>query len=462
MDNFSPISTVGYLFIACMGILLLILPRRYALIPLFLSGCYMTLGQALIIGPLHFTIFRIMLLFGWVRILWKNELTLIKLNYIDKILMAWVIVNFLIYVLDRNMSSESIIYQLGVAYDTIGIYFLLRAFILGMDDIVYAVGLLEILIVPLAVFFVVEYVTGRNIFSVFGGVPQYTEIRGSALRCQGPFRHPILAGTFAATALPLFVGLWVYNHKRFLLTATAVIATAVIVFCSSSSGPLIAFVTGVLGLSLWVFRSRIKIIIWGLLLIIIVLQMTMKEPVWHLIGSLGDLIGMGTGWYRSNLIDAAISHFHEWWLMGTDYTANWMPAPPGLGYNPNLVDINDADITNQFIQVGIRGGLLSLLLFIWLIIKCFRITGKAVGDKTNFLISERFIIWAIGCALLAHIASFISVTYFDQIIIFWYMVIAMIAALANSLASFKKSRAPCLSHCVQQANPQAFNNEISI
>ncbi len=151
MNDFSPISTAGYLFIICMGILLLRLPRRRALIPLFLSGCYMTLGQALLIGPLHFSIFRIMLLFGWVRILWKNELALMKLNYIDKALMTWVAASSLIYVLNRGMSADSIICQLGEVYDTIGIYFLLRALILGMDDIVHAVRLLEILIVPLAV-----------------------------------------------------------------------------------------------------------------------------------------------------------------------------------------------------------------------------------------------------------------------------------------------------------------------
>ncbi|MGC2423928.1 MAG: hypothetical protein WA666_06195 [Nitrospirota bacterium] len=391
-----------------------------------------------------------MLLFGWIRIFRKNELAHIRLNYIDKVLIAWTIVSSLIYVLDRGMSTSSIIDQLGATYDTIGIYFLLRALIFGMDDIVRAVRLLEVVIVPLAVLFVLEYITGKNMFSVFGGVPQFTEMREGALRCQGPFRHPILAGTFAATAMPLFVGLWGYSHRRRLLAVNAIVATAVIVFCSSSSGPIIAYMTGMLGLLCWVFRSRIKIILWGLLLTIIGLQMTMNTPVWHVIGSMSDLIGMGTGWYRSRLIDAAVDHFNEWWLMGTTYTANWMPAA-GLDFNPNNIDANSADITNQFIAEGIRGGLTSLLLFLWLIIKCFKATGRAI-NKTNVLINERFIIWTIGCALLTHIASFISVTYFDQIIIFWYMLIAMIAALANSVAPVKTGRVYCLPRYAPQSN----------
>ena len=48
----------------------------------------MTLGQAFLIGPLHFSIFRIMLLFGWIRIFRKNELAHIRRNYIDKVLIA--------------------------------------------------------------------------------------------------------------------------------------------------------------------------------------------------------------------------------------------------------------------------------------------------------------------------------------------------------------------------------------
>jgi hypothetical protein len=453
-QDYSSISAAGYLFVILMGILLLKLPRRYALIPLFMSGCYMTLGQALLIGPLHFSIFRIMLLVGWVRVLWKNELALVKRNYIDRVVMAWIAVSSLIYVLNRGMSTESIIYQLGEAYDIAGVYFLLRAFILDMDDIVQAVRLLEIIIVPLGILFFVEYATGKNIFSVFGGVPQFTEMRNGVLRCQGPFRHPILAGTFAATAMPLFVGLWGYNHKRPLLAAAAVLASAVIVFCSSSSGPIAAYLTGVTGLCLWFFRSRIKIILWGSLLAVLALQMAMSTPVWHVMGRMSDLMGMGTGWYRSELIDAAVEHFNDWWLMGTTYTANWMPVfHSGLGFNPNNLDANNADITNQFILEGVRGGLLSLLLFIWMLLKCFKTAGTAAGDKTSFSINERFVIWTIGCALLAHIASFISVTYFDQIVIFWYMIIAMIAALAGSVTGSKRSRAYCSWRYAPRSGP---------
>ena len=160
---------------------------------------------------------------------------------------------------------------------------------------------------------------------------------------------------------------------------------------------------------------------WGLVLLLVALHIVMKAPVWFLIARIGDLIG-GGGWHRAALIDAAIRHFNEWWLMGTTYTANWMAT--GLAIDPN-----SSDITNQFISEGVNGGLISMCLFIWLVVKCFKITGETARNEEALSRSEQFMIWSLGCTLLAHVASFFSVSYFDQIIIFWYLLIAMSATL---------------------------------
>lgn len=431
----STITAGGLAFTLLLGILLLTLPRRYALLPLLISGCYLTLGQVLLVGPLHFSAFRIILLFGWVRIVARNELARVRFNYIDKMVVAWTVVGSLMYILDRGASSESFIDQLGASYNAIGSYFLARALIRDTDDMIRAVRLLAIVIIPLAVFFTVEYATGKNIFSFFGGAQEFAEIRNGRIRCQGSFSSPILAGTFAATAMPLFIGLWVQSHKRRLLAASAIAASAVIVFCSSSSGPLLAFMIGMLGLLSWVIRSEMRVIRWGIVLTILALQMVMNAPVWYLAVHLGNLIGAGDGWYRSALIGAAVQHFGEWWLMGTSYTAHWMPT--GLANDPN-----NADIVNQFIAEGVRGGVLTVFLFIWLIVSCFKTIGRARRDETHSTTGEQFMIWAMGCSLLGHVASFFSVSYFDQIIIFWYLLLAAIATFAttNKMAKYSKVR----------------------
>jgi hypothetical protein len=162
---------------------------------------------------------------------------------------------------------------------------------------------------------------------------------------------------------------------------------------------------------------------WGIVIFVLASHAYMKAPAWFLIARLSELTG-GGGWYRSALIDAFITHFDEWWLYGTGYTAHWMPT--GLSIDPTKTDI-----VNQFVAQGVNGGLIQLILFIWLIVHCFRTTGEAVGNEARYSFPEQFMIWSLGCTILSHIVSFLSVSYFDQIIIFWFMIIAMIVALLH-------------------------------
>jgi len=39
-----------------------------------------------------------------------------------------------------------------------------------------------------------------------------------------------------------------------------------------------------------------------------------------------DLTGSSTGWHRAELIDSALRHFNEWWLVGQHI--------PGIGCRP--------------------------------------------------------------------------------------------------------------------------------
>ncbi len=68
-------------------------------------------------------------------------------------------------------------------------------------------GSSRVILVPLVAAMLYEKATGRNVFAVLGGVSEMTLIREGKLRAQGAFQHPILAGTFGATVLPLMVGL---------------------------------------------------------------------------------------------------------------------------------------------------------------------------------------------------------------------------------------------------------------
>jgi uncharacterized membrane protein len=86
------------------------------------------------------------------------------------------------------------------------------------------------------------------------------------------------------------------------------------------------------------------------------------------------------------------------------------------------------DITNQFVAEGVDGGLLKLVLFVAIIVGCFKILGRQLHVE-EVKSPATFFVWAIGVSLFAHCLSFMSITYFDQSIVIWYWLLAVISSL---------------------------------
>jgi len=414
-----------------MGILLIVLPRRLALLPIIVTVCYMTMGQQVVIGGLHFSIMRMMILFGWVRLIVRGELTRLRFNAIDKLLFGWQASRVTLNTLQFG-TAEAFIGMSGYAYDAVGMFFLLRFLIRDLDEVPHIVKMISIVLVPLAILMLIEKSTTRNMFSIFGGVHINTMIdEEGRLRCQGPFRHPILAGTFAAALLPLFFGLR-FQRPQFRKVANAGIgAAAVIILTAHSSGPVVASVFVVIGMLLWRLRDSMYVLRWGGLFALIALHLIMKDPVWALYGRLSNVIG-GTGYHRTMLITAAINYFDEWWLMGTHYTGHWMPYT--LRLDPTM-----ADMTNQFIYEGIVGGLLTMVLFVVLISRCFGAVGRLVHFReADSPFSSKIMVWSLGVGLFAHVVSFMSVSYFDQNVVMFYFILACTSLCSETLVNARK------------------------
>jgi len=421
-DAQSNINLIGFIFMVTMGLLVLFLPRRFAVLPIIMAVCFITLGQVINVASLHFTVFRIIIFIGFVRVIIRNEISSIRLHTIDKILIAYVITSATAYILLRSGSSEAFISQLGFVFNSLFLYIVFRSLIHDLDDINAIFKMLALIAVPIAVAMFIEKATGRNLFSIFGGVPEFTMIRDGKIRAQGAFAHPILAGTFGATTLPFMIALWSLSKGKRLIAGLGIISVTMITVASSSSGPVMTYLVIMVGMAMWYARDHMRAVRWFILLSLISLHMVMKAPVWALIGKVSEVIG-GGGWHRFMLIDAAISHFDEWWLLGTDVTRHWMPT--GVTWSEK-----HTDITNQFISVGINGGFLSLILFIAIIVFCFKNIGMKLKEISSAEFPIKFTIWCIGVSLVGHVASFTSVHYFDQFIVFWYLLLALITTIS--------------------------------
>ena len=409
--DITSLNALGLLVLLGAGCFTLVLPRRYALLPIIVVTCFMTLGQMVVVAGLHFTMMRIVVLFGWVRLLVRHEIRPLRLNAIDKAVLAWTVVAIVTHSLLWQTSDE-FINRLGFGYNVLGMYFLFRFLVRDIEDIKRLFEMMAIVVVPLAAAMLIERETERNVFAIFGGVRAVTELRGGTLRCQGPFGHPILAGTFGACLLPFFLSLWWQGRKYKWLAIAGVVSSTTIVITAGSSGPVMAFLAGTFAMALWLFRKYMRLFRWGALIGFCGFAVVMKAPVWYLIQRVNIFSG-SNGDHRALLIDEFVRHFWEWWLLGTKSTVQW-------------ADENMWDITNQFVWEGVNGGLLTLLLFALIIVLSFQAVERAA--RASQAVPARnysLLVWSLGAAMFAHCASFLSITYFDQNVVNWYLLLAL-------------------------------------
>ncbi len=414
-DNVTTLHPLGIIAVVVLGITMLIVPRRYVIVPMIIMACFIPSVQRVVILGLDFNLLRILILFGWFRLLLRKELKGIVWKPIDLAFIAWVFVGLVTYSVLYKTTSAFVL-RLGTSYDAIGMYFLFRILIRSWKDVERIFVIIAVISLPVAIWFLIEKTTGRNIFSIFGGVPEITDIRYGKLRAQGAFPHPIIAGSFWAVLIPLMAALWKDNTKR-LLAVVGVIAALVIVVATASSTPLVAIGAAVIGLVGFTVRKKMRLVRWTCLLILVAvhayMEITIGKPIWYLITKI-DLLTGSANYHRYSLIDGAVTYFNEWWFIGTTSTEHW-------GWYT-------FDVTNQYILEGVRGGIWSLSLFVLVIVLAF----QGIGRLRKVVEGDRYrlaLVWGLGVSLFVHSVTFIGVSYFGQIYIIWFLTLAIIGSL---------------------------------
>ena len=409
-------TLLTFIFLAVNAVALLILPRSMALLPLLVGCCYMTVTQRIDIGPVTLTVIRILVAVGFLRVLLRGEGIAGGFTSMDKLVIAWMACLVASSALHPGGRAPWV-FNFGQAFNIGGIYFLIRVFCTNHDELVGVFRLTAWLLAPIALEMVSEHITGRNLFSVFGAVILERE---GKFRAVGPFAHAILAGSVGAAAFPLMLSLWEEHRLTSLL---GMLSCLLMVGASNSSGPLMSLIFASGALLLWLRREWTAYVRWGCVAGYLLLELLMTRPAYYIIAAI-DLTGSSTGWHRAQLIESAISHFDEWWLAGTHYTRHWMPT--GVTWSPD-----HCDITNYYLQMGVWGGMLVVIFFIAMIVTSFRHIGTILASLSPAAGRDRFITWCIGSALFAHAATSISVSYFDQSYIFFFLCLAAVTSLKS-------------------------------
>jgi hypothetical protein len=322
-------------------------------------------------------------------------------------------------------NTQAAIFQVGEIYTAFGAYFLLRCLIRDREDVVRVIRAFALIVVMLSAVMIFEHLKGSNPYALLGGARAgyfaTNMAREGRIRATASFGTPILAGTFGAVLLPLFVGLWLTDKKQRQIAIVGMIGATVMTAASSSSTPAIAYLLSLMGLCMWPIRSMMRAIRWGIVLTLVALQMVMKAPVYHLITRI-DI--SGSSYHRYALIDQCVHHFSQWWLIGTKSNADW-------GWDM-------WDTADQYVQTAQNSGLLALIFLIAIIVFSFKYLGKARQATTDK--KQALFFWALGSALFAQMMSFLGISLWDQSILGWYALLALIAAVPVPQAQAAKGQ----------------------
>lgn len=432
--------------------LIFVLPRKYVMVPLLIGLFLCPAGQSLFLGGAHFFVTRILIFAGWLRLLaskasghkmWN------QFDSLDKVFLFWALFRSFAFLV-RHPESGALMNQGGFLIDDIGGFFLIRALLPDEESIDRVIRVLVGIATVLAVTMLYEEFKGVNLYGIIGKAPIVDEVRNGHIRAQGPFEHAILAGTFAATLLPLFFWLWKSGKSR-PLGVLGMLAVTVIPWTTQASTPLLAYGAALFALCFWPFRKQMRMVRWGIVGTLAGLQIVMKSNFWWVIKHV-DVIGGSSGWDRANLVDQFFTHFSSWWLVGTSQNASW--------------GFTTWDISNQYVAEGEVGGLVTFIAFIVLICICFRWLGNARKSAQGAPQKEWYF-WILGAALFSHVTAYFGISYFDQTRFTWFVLLAIILTATLPLRRSaevvqQESTAPPVIQRPWSLAPDSLQSKVSV
>jgi len=406
-----PLMAVS-LLIAC--VLILTLPRQKAIVP-FLVACFIIpLSQVVVLGSLHFSPIRILVLVALARraSFSRRDKYPGGFNTVDRAAILWSITAVVAFFLEFPRTA-AVIQGLGILADTFGGYLAARFLIPDGETLRRAIKVLAVICVVEGVPMIAEQIIRINAFGYFAGVSVASALRDGSVRASGTM-GALTAGPFAGALIPLFLWLWKARKSRKIAIAGLFGATAMVVTPNSST-PLLALGGSLVGLAFWPLRKQMRLVRWALLLTLIALHLVMKAPVWALIARI-DLTGSSSSWQRFQLVDMTIRHFRDWWLIGTPNYVNW-----GWG---------SWDLCNQFAAVALTGGLVPLIFYIAIFKGSFGKIGTArkavAGDR-----AKEWFLWCIGADLFSTFVSHWGMNYLGMLLMSLFVLLAMISVATS-------------------------------
>lgn len=394
-------------------VLILILSRNKVVVPFLLTYFTIPLGQVLVIGGIHLTVPQMLILAVLARMAFQRPSSDGRLpgrfNSLDRVVVLWSL-SALIFFNLQFMETQALIKSLGDFIVALGGYLAARFLIPDIETVRRTLKVLAVICAIQGACMLSEQFTHQNVFNFLGA--NQPKIRSGSLRSEGVL-GTLYGGVFAGALIPMFLWLWTDGKPRTAAFAGFCGATAM-VFTSHASTSLMAYSSSLIGLGFWPLRKRMRLIRWGMVVILVALHLVMNGPVWSLIEKIDVLTGSNS-YHRYMLVDNCIRHFSDWWLIGYKDYGNWGHVT--------------WDLCNQFVVAALTGGLVTLVLYIAIFSQSF----GAIGTRRYHVEGNRgqeWFLWCLGSFLLSNVVSSFGINYMAQLQMFLFSLLACISVAA--------------------------------
>ncbi len=421
-------GTVLAIGIFC-SILIVVLRPRYALAVYITGLLWFPEYLRLSIGTLDISVGRIMVTVLLLRCLFNNRLrSSFKWIGLD----TWVAISMIVYVgivLVTRPSMASIENRSGFIMDTWLAYLVARFIITDRRTLISVIKCVAIVLVPLTILGCIETFTGWQPFIPLKRFIPWRQqdpqaeivkvVRWGLVRAVGPFNHPILFGGGFAIFLPLIY--YLHHEKRPWRTLSYILSATVLIgaFTSMSVGPWVMVAVAIFCLAMERYKLWVKLMIILFVISCLLVELFSKRHFYHVFASYGSMLG-GTGWHRAKLIDVAIKHFDQWWLVG------YKGRDPGWGPYFGMVR---TDVTNEFLAAGVRYGMAGMIALCGVLYVAFRGLVSAYKQVTHPV--TRSLYWALGSMLFSVTVTWTAAHFFGQLMSLFYCLLGVIGSSIN-------------------------------
>ena len=382
---------------------------------------YLTLKM----GTLDFSLSRTVVLALLAIVIIRDKL---HISFRWKLMDTLIILYVILKLISISQNEQVMIYierEGGAFIDTVLIYFTIRLVIKTKEAMLYLFKGLVIMSIPIALIGVYQSITGYNVYAftkqynAFQVIDQAYYIRHGFYRADSSIGNYIAYGMYFASLVPISILLFDERHKK--RSSCIIVIMVAGVLSSMSSGPYFAMAISLITLAVFPFRSYWKVIIITIIAAISFLDFYSNRSWYEALSRLA--FNGQTAYYRIALIQEALhGGMNNNWLTGYGYV--------GIDtvYNSlgKLWYWEHQDLTNIYLQILVRYGLLGFIPFFMINIHYYQLLFKGFCKIKRY---DSWLIWCLFSALFGWNIAMQTVGLLEQTTSIFYIYIAICACI---------------------------------